>query len=128
MHLLALCLSAALLTNPETTAPRDSVYQVVEKQASFPGGTDALYRFLSRNMKYPDQATRARVQGKVFVRFTVETDGSITSPEVTKGLGFGCDQEALRVVKAFPHWTPARDKGKAVRSRMNLPLSFVLVK
>ncbi|SDL86940.1 TonB family protein [Siphonobacter aquaeclarae] len=104
----------------------ETVYTLVEKQAVFPGGDQALYTFLGRHLKYPDAAIRAHVEGKVFLRFTIEKDGRITSPEVIKGIGFGCDAAALQVIRSFPKWQPAMHRGRVVSSRFNLPISFVL--
>lgn len=110
------------------TPDPETVYTVVEKQAMFPGGEAAMYTYLSKNLQYPAPATRAGVEGKVFIQFTVEKDGSITSPVVLKGLGFGCDEAALRAIRNFPKWEPGRHNGLPVRSRFNLPISFVFDK
>ena len=104
----------------------DVIFTVVEQQAAFPGGPAALGKFLEKNIKYPAEAQRANVQGKVFLSFVVSPDGSISDVAVLKGLGFGCDQEAMRVVKTMPRWTPGRQSGRAVKSRFNLPITFQL--
>ena len=107
-------------------AAKEEVFTVVEQAAQFPGGDAEMYKFLSKNIKYPAAAQRANVQGKVFLSFVVSPDGSISDIQVQKGLGFGCDEEAIRVVKSMPRWKPGRQSGRAVKSRFNLPISFVL--
>ena len=84
--------------------------------------------FIGKNLKYPEQATKNGVQGKVLVSFVVETDGSITDVKVIRGIGSGCDEEAVRVVKAMPKWQPAMKDGKAVAMQMHIPFSFTLPK
>ncbi|MCY7353368.1 MAG: M56 family metallopeptidase [Cytophagaceae bacterium] len=107
----------------DTTEP---LFTVVEKQSSFPGGYRKLSKFLAQNLKYPEEARKANVQGKVFVAFIVEKDGTITNPQILKGVGYGCDEEALRMMKLMPKWTPGKQSGRAVRSRFNLPIEFSL--
>jgi periplasmic protein TonB len=104
----------------------EQIFIGVEQDPEFPGGLAALGRFLQQNIQYPMAAARANVSGRVFVSFTVNTDGSITDSQVLKGLGFGTDDEALRVLKAMPRWKPGRQSGRAVRVRYNLPISFTL--
>lgn len=100
----------------------------VEQSPSFPGGYQAMNDFIGKNLKYPEQATKNGVQGKVLVSFVVETDGSITDVKVIRGIGSGCDEEAVRVVKAMPKWQPAMKEGKAVAMQFYIPFSFVLPK
>ena len=83
-------------------------------------------QYLGKNIKYPAAASRANVSGKVFLTFVVNTDGSIQDVSVLKGLGFGCDEEALRVVRGMPKWKPGKQSGRNVRVKYNLPVSFVL--
>jgi len=100
------------------------VFTVVEKQPEFPGGTQEMYRFLGRNIKYPTAATRANISGRVFLSFIVTTTGKIQDVKVLKGIGFGCDEEAIRVVSAFPKWKPAIQNGQVVNVKYNLPINF----
>jgi periplasmic protein TonB len=102
------------------------VFVAVEQQPQFPDGDKALYRFLSENIHYPQAAARVNVSGKVYVKFVVEKDGSIGNVEVTKGIGFGCDEEAVRVIKLMPKWTPGKQNGKAVRVYYNMPVVYRL--
>jgi len=92
----------------------------------FPGGDTALYRFLAENIHYPDSAKTAGIQGRVFITFVVNTDGSISDARVLRGIGGGCDEEALRVVKSMPNWIPGKQRGKPVRVQYNLPIKFSL--
>ena len=102
------------------------VFVAVEQQPQFPDGEKALYRFLSENIHYPQAAARANVSGKVYVKFVVESDGSIGNVEIIKGIGFGCDEEAERVIKLMPKWTPGKQTGKAVRVYYNMPVLYRL--
>lgn len=113
----------AAVAEPETT---DEVFDEVEVSPEFAGGMDALYQYLAENIQYPEQAKADGVEGRVMVGFVVEKDGSITDAEVLRGIGGGCDEEALRVVNAMPNWTPGKQNGEAVRTRFNLPVVFKL--
>ena len=105
----------------------DSVFTVVRTQPKFPGGTKALYQYIEDNMKYPAAARRANVSGKVFLTFVVLADGAITQVKILKGMGFGTDEEAIRIVSAMPKWIPgAKADGEKVNVKYNLPISFVL--
>lgn len=97
-----------------------------EQQPEFFGGQEAFGKFLQKNLKYPSAAARAGVQGKVFIEFTVGTDGRIERAHAIKGIGFGCDEEALRVVNLMPKWRPGKQSGEPVRVRFTLPISFQL--
>lgn len=102
------------------------IFTVVEENPGFPGGEEGRYKFLQENLKYPQIAKESGISGKVFVQFVVERNGSITDIKVIKGIGGGCDEEAIRVVKAMPKWTPGKQRGKAVRTQFIMPLNFVL--
>jgi len=104
----------------------EEIFTIVEQQAEFPGGPSAWGRFLAKTLKYPSDAQRANVGGRVFVSFIVDTDGSVQDVQVLKGVGFGCDEEAIRVVNSMPRWNPAKLSGRAVRSRITQPITFVL--
>ena len=94
--------------------------------AEFPGGFEALADYIAKSIVYPEQAKTDEVEGKVFVQFIVEPDGSIGDVTLLRGIGGGCDEEALRVIKAMPQWNPAQFKGKPARSKFQIPLHFVL--
>ena len=100
--------------------------RVAEIMPAFPGGEEKLFEFISKNIKYPQLARETGTQGRVYISFIVEPDGSISHVELLRGIGAGCDEEALRVVKAMPKWSPGRQCGKAVRVVYNLPVNFKL--
>ncbi|MGV3560998.1 energy transducer TonB [Larkinella arboricola] len=110
----------------EAAPKEEQIFTVVEQNPEFPGGMSALGQFLSKNIRYPPAASRANVSGRVFVSFVVNTDGSIQDVTVLKGLGFGTDEEAMRVVKAMPKWRPGKQSGRPVRVKYNLPINFQL--
>jgi len=105
---------------------KDQIFTAVEIQAAFPGGFEKLSKFLQNNLKYPKAAQRANVKGKVFLSFVVNSQGKISDIKVLKGIGFGCDEEAVRVVQSMPAWTPGKQGGRSVSSRFTLPISFTL--
>ena len=109
-----------------TTTVNDTVYDVVEVSPEFPGGTEALYKYIAENIHYPEQAKANKMEGSVVVRFVVEADGTISNAKVLRGIGGGCDEEALRVVNAMPKWQPGSVDGKPVRVQFNLPIIFKL--
>lgn len=104
----------------------NSTFTTVEVQPSFMGGNSEMYKFLGKNLKYPSAAQRANIQGKVFLSFIVEKDGSITDIETMKGIGFGCDEEAMRVVKLMPKWIAGKQNGRNVRVKFTIPVFFRL--
>lgn len=109
----------------EEIIQEEKIYTAVQQQAEFPGGLSAWSRFLMTTLKYPSAAARANKGGRVFVSFVVNTDGSIQDVKLIKGVGFGCDEEAIRVIKSMPRWNPAKQNGKPVRSIFNQPITFV---
>jgi len=102
------------------------IFTVVESMPEFPGGQPKLYTYLGEHIKYPVMAKESGIQGKVFVTFVVETDGSITDVRLLRGIGGGCDEEAIRVVQSMPNWRPGKQRGKPVRVQYNLPVRFTL--
>ncbi len=102
------------------------VFTVVEVMPVYPGGEEERIKFLSSNVKYPEDAKKKGIQGTVFVTFVIEEDGSVGDVKVLRGIGGGCDEEAVRVVKMMPKWTPGRQSGKVVRVQFNMPLRFTL--
>ena len=113
-----------LYTAPVTQDKK--VYKKSEKMPSYPGGSDAMIKFLVSNIKYPEEAKKNKVTGTVFVSFIVRADGSVTDVKVLRGIGSGCDEEAVRVIKLMPNWEPGVEKGKAVDVMFNLPIKFNL--
>jgi periplasmic protein TonB len=108
------------------TPVQAEIFTVVEEQPGYPGGEEARIGFLQQNIKYPEEAKELGIQGKVFVTFVVEIDGSITDVRVLRGIGGGCDEEAIRVVKSMPKWVPGKQRGVPVRVQFNLPIKFTL--
>lgn len=104
----------------------DEIFTIVEVRPEPVGGMAAFMSYIAKNMKYPEKALRAKIQGKVFVQFVVNSDGSLVDFEVVKGIGGGCDEEAIRVISGAPNWVPGRQRGKPVRVRMMAPVFFVL--
>jgi protein TonB len=102
------------------------IFTIVENQPEPEGGMTAFYKFIGENLKYPNLARRNNIEGRVFVKFVVEKDGSLTDVQVLKGIGGGCDEEAVRVIKLAPKWKPGKQRGRPVRVQMILPIVFKL--
>ena len=127
MSVLAILLMVntnAMAQNKEVAT--DKVLEKAEVMPEFPGGEQAMMKFVAENVQYPEEAKEKEISGRVLVGFIVEKDGSIADVKVVKGIGGGCDEEAVRVVKAMPKWKPGMDKGKPVRVHYMLPLIFKL--
>jgi protein TonB len=104
----------------------DIPYEVVEQMPEFPGGFEEMYKFLSNNIKYPQSCIDNNVQGKSYIKFTIEKDGSISNMEVVKSSHSLLDKEAIRVIGKMPNWKPGRQLNKVVRVNYTLPINFVL--
>lgn len=104
----------------------EKVFMVVEDDPSFPGGEAKMMKYIQKHLKYPEMAKEMDVSGTVIVGFIVETDGSITNIQVLKGIGGGCDKEAKRVIKNMPEWKPGKQRGRAVRVNVKVPIRFRL--
>jgi protein TonB len=102
------------------------IFVVVEEMPSFPGGDQALLRFLSDNLRYPSLALESRIQGLVVVQFIIDEKGQISAPSILRGIGGGCDEEAIRVVQLMPAWKPGKQRNRPVKVRYNLPVRFQL--
>lgn len=105
----------------ETT---EEIFTIVENQPEPVGGLAAFYNYVGENLKYPQKALRLGIEGRVFVQFVVERDGSLTDVQVIRGIGADCDEEAVRIVANAPKWTPGKQRGRPVRVRMVLPIQF----
>ena len=116
--------AVAAAPDVEEEVKEDIVYVVVEQVAEFPGGEEALYKYLKDNIVYPNIARQTGIEGKVYIRFVVEKDGSISNVKVMRDIGGGCGEEAMRVVKSMPKWKPAKQQTRTVRSEFNLPVNF----
>ncbi len=110
----------------DTTTNDNVIFYVVEQPAEFPGGNRKLMEFITKNLTYPPAAKNMGVEGKVFVKFIVDKDGSISNIEIVKGVNEDLDNEAIRLVKKFPKWSPGMQNGKAVKSQFVFPLYFRL--
>ena len=117
---------APVKVEEEESAEEMQIFMVVESMPEYPGGEAALYKYLAENIKYPQMAKESGIQGRVFVTFVVERDGRVTDVRVLRGIGGGCDEEAIRVVENMPKWTPGKQRGKSVRVQYNLPVKFTL--
>ena len=104
----------------------DSVYLVVEEKAEYKGGMDAFFAEVEKDLKYPKLAKEYLIQGKVFVEFIVDKSGKLHDAKVVRGIGGGCDEEALEAVKKRTKWMPGKVRGKVVSQKMVLPIAFKL--
>jgi TonB family protein len=105
---------------------KGQVFTIVEEMPSYPGGENARNRFLAENIFYPKTATNYGIQGTVYVQFILDRNGSVTEAKISRGIGGGCDEEALRVVNMMPKWIPGRQNGKTVRVMFIMPIYFKL--
>ncbi len=118
---------AAPVELPVEEEEEEVVFKVVEQQAEFPGGPQAMFKYLSDHIKYPVICQENGIQGKVICQFTVNRDGSIVDIQILRSAGHDAlDNEAKRVIQSMPKWTPGKQRGKPVRSRFTLPVSFKL--
>lgn len=109
-----------------TSTDGEQVFLVVEDMPVFKGGESAMYKYIGSKIEYPAAAKKAGTEGRVFLAFIIEKDGKISSVEVLRGIGNGCDEEAMRVIKSMPNWTPGKQRGQAVRVQYRMPIKFVL--
>ena len=117
-------------TNVDESAPLDAntdeVFKVVEVDPEFPGGEEALYKYLAENIKYPEKAKNNKVEGRVYITFVIEKDGNVSDAKVLRSVNEELDAEALRVINAMPKWKPGMQRGVPVRVQYNIPISFKL--
>jgi TonB family protein len=118
--------SGITTTNENITQQDEPVFSAVQEQPEFPGGKTAMYKYLGENIVYPKEAQKSNIFGNVYLQFIVKKDGSVEKVELLKGLGHGCDEEAIRVIKAMPKWKPAKQNGKAVNAYINMPIQYKL--
>ena len=110
----------------EEEVAEEEIFQIVEEMPSYPGGAEALYEYLNDNIRYPIVALESGISGRVYVQFVVEKDGSVSDVKVLRGIGGGCDEEAIRVVEKMPKWNPGKQRGRAVRVLYMVPINFTL--
>lgn len=111
----------------EVIEEQEQAFVAVEQMPEFPGGEQALINYIAKNTKYPAIARENNIEGRVFISFVVEKDGSISNVDVIRGIGGGCDEEAKRVIKSLPSFAPGKQNGRAVRVQYNVPVNFKLM-
>ncbi|WP_337042375.1 energy transducer TonB [Emticicia sp. 17c] len=110
----------------QSNPKNNEVYEQVDQTPEYPGGMPALVDFIGKNLKYPSEAHKNKIEGKVLVKLLIEEDGTISETEIMKGLGHGCDQEVTRVIKLMPKWKPGKKDNAFVRTSLVLPVMFAL--
>jgi protein TonB len=108
----------------DSNSTEQEPFVFAEQMPEFPGGDNALMRFLQQNIKYPIKALKKNIEGVVMINFVVEKDGRISKVKVTKRIGGGCDEEALRVIRKMPRWKPGKQGGKPVPVYFDIPVNF----
>lgn len=116
----------AVIDENEGYEEAEKIFDFVESDAQYPGGNKAFLEFLASQINYPRNAARMGVEGTVILQYVINTDGTITDIEIIKGIGFGCDEEAKRVLAMAPNWTPGKQRGIPVRVRQRVPIKFKL--
>jgi len=111
-------------TAADSAAEDTAIAQYSEVLPEYPGGQDAMAKFISKKLKYPKKARKNGIEGRVLVQFVIEKDGTTSSHVVLKDIGYGCGEEVIRVIKKMPEWKPGTQKGEAVRVRLVLPVTF----
>lgn len=114
-------------TEASTNSPISEPLIISEIEPIFPGGNSAMIRYIQRNYRYPDPARNNSIEGVVIVRFVVNPDGSLSNFKVVKGIGYGCDQEAMRLIKGMPGWVPGEQNGTKVPVYRTIPITFRLL-
>ena len=129
MSMMAIvCLMTASAQKTVVSQSKQNVYDAVEQMPEFPGGMPAMIEYLQNNLKYPKDAIKQQVEGRVMVMFVVETDGNLSNVRVARKVFHSLDTEAVRVVKSMPKWKPGKEKGRLVRVNYTLPVVFSLKK
>ena len=123
-----MCLVTAYAQKTVVSQSNQSVYDEVEVMPEFPGGMQAMIEYLNTNIKYPKDAIKQEVGGRVMVMFVVETDGSLSNVRVARKVFPSLDAEAVRVVKSMPKWKPGKEKGRPVRVNFTMPIVFSIKK
>lgn len=114
------------LISPSASSGSPNVYDVADLMPTYPNGAGAMYRFIRANIQYPNKAIFEGIEGQVHVQFIVRPDGSLTNFKVVKSLGFGCDEEAVRIIRKMPNWQPGETRGQIVSVKKTVPVTFVL--
>lgn len=125
---ITLCFISGKNFAQATIDTTEEIIEYAEVMPQFNGGEEELYKFISTHLIYPALAKENGIEGKIITRFLVEKDGSITHIEIFRKLGFGCDEEAVRLIKQMPNWIPGKVNGKSVRTFFTIPITFLLTK
>lgn len=126
--LLIIMLSSLLSANAQDRSPADSIYTKVDVQPEFPGGYKELAKYVDgpKSHKYPKEARKNKIEGKVFIQFIINEDGACSDFEVVKGIGYGCDEAAVEAFKKMPKWKPGMVNGKPVKMRVQMGYDYKL--
>jgi TonB family protein len=114
------------MTEPSTKGAQNEIFTVVEQMPEYSGGEDALFAYLGKNMKYPENAKKDSISGTVYVSFVINNKGKVTDAKILRGISPLLDQEALTVIQNMPDWQPGKHEGKEVSVMYNLPVRFQL--
>ncbi len=114
------------LEEPDDEFDKNAIFRFVEHQPTFNGGYAAFYKYINKKLKYPSQARRMGIDGKVFLSFVIDKEGNITNIKVTRGIGAGCDEAAIKALQNAPKWNPGKQRGIPVKVSMSLPITFKL--
>jgi protein TonB len=117
---------APIIQRVEERIPEPEMFAKVEIKPSFPGGEATLLKYLRDNIKYPEMARQSNIHGTVYVSFVIERDGSVSNVNIARGIGGGCDEEAIRVIQNMPDWAPGKQLDKPVRVKFTIPIKFTL--
>jgi len=112
--------------NPVANEDEGKIFTIVEEMPSFPGGEEKMLEYIKKNVKYPAVARENNIQGRVYINFYIDKEGKVQGTKVVRGIGGGCDEEALRVVRSMPQWKTGKQNGRAVNVYFNVPINFSL--
>ncbi|MHA7128332.1 energy transducer TonB [Algoriphagus namhaensis] len=115
-----------LFTQNTQAQSTETIYEEVDQMPQYPGGMEGLTKYMVKNLKYPESAKSKSIQGTVMVTFVVQKDGTVSQAELLRGIGAGCDEEALRIVNGMEPWTAGVKDGEKVNTRLVLPIKFAL--
>lgn len=126
LKLGVIALLVAGATSPTKAQQKEEALNLltIDTPPSYPGGMANFYKLIATNLKYPETAQKYNIEGKVFLSFVIEKDGTLSDAKIERSLGFGTDEEALRVIKLSEKWKPGIQKGNPVRVRYNIPIQF----
>jgi protein TonB len=124
LFLIMLLAFVSVNTYSQSDDADNDVYNMVDQSAKFQDGYNSIIKFVQENIKFPAEAQENNVHGKLMVSVVVEKDGSLSDIKIKKGLGYGLDEEIVRIIKMMPKWQPAQHKGKAVRQSQTIMIPF----